>query len=257
MMTMIEQTVALSLLTHRMEQLLESDVSVPLMWKSDWKQLITNNMVPLNVYQAVLEQMCRSLAAEHSISEILQNQRIVGTRYIHLEHRVKSPLSIATKVLHRLQRRGLEPTLANARLLVEELDDIVRYSCVISSDDAFLSTMEVSAQSLVDAGNVCRKIKSAFQIGGSYRGVLTTWSTAWGETFELQYHTEDSIALNDKAHALYDMMRDTTENIAVRQGAVAACVKLFSAVPIPPGVENLTTMVGVQVQPYKGLSISK
>lgn len=245
----------LSVLAHSMEQLLATSraSSHPLAWAHGPARDLIPNSVPVNIHVAVLERLCRSIQAEELITPVLTAHRPQGAHLDRPQHRIKSPHSIADKVSHRLARWDMAPTLDNCRIVVNGLDDIIRY-CYVAPDNASLVPLVLSSEhSLEMAGHRCRKAKSAFLEGSSYRGIITGWATPENDPYEVQYHTPSSAALNEEAHILYRRIRNTGLPMGERQAAIDHCIQLFSTVPMPPGVEDLQTLGGVPLAPYEGL----
>jgi hypothetical protein len=118
-----------------------------------------------------------------------------------LEHRIKTPESVSNKLYERDNQR--EPKT------VGDINDIIRYTEVHSpetlTDGVIKSLEEYESKDY----SVERVKNSWLDENAPYKGINATLRTPDGQSFEVQYHTQESFDLkNGELHTLYEEARN-------------------------------------------------
>ena len=70
-------------------------------------------------------------------------------------------------------------------------------------------------------------------------GINVEMRSPSGQPFELQFHTPDSYNIKSYTHDLYDIIRDPTQPLRLRQMAFGYCLQAYRNVVIPDNLANL------------------
>ncbi len=73
-----------------------------------------------------------------------------------------------------------------------------------------------------------------------YKGVNSTWrDPATGQSFEVQFHTRESLAAKEAEHHLYEAIRKLPKDSPIRMELHAKSRAIYRDVPIPPGAADV------------------
>lgn len=179
---------------------------------------------------ALAEQIYTAAAREEiTVTPLLQSLESDSIQLTGLEHRLKTPESIARKLL--LNAHDMEIELEEA---VDALYDALRYTFIID-DDQYISGTDAILKALSEQNYEVKYFRNTWGNDG-YKGINTNLTTPDGYLFEIQFHTRDSFETKEyKTHALYEIARSETSTEAEKQEANAKQRELFAAVPVPEG----------------------
>lgn len=161
-----------------------------------------------------------------------------------MEHRVKSPTSIARKLVKQTGEVADDiPIIAN------DFHDALRYTYVAPDAEGFSDGVRDILTGLIQRGYVLHRIDNSFLPGNTYMG-LHAVSGNRVIAFEIQFHTEQSHRIKKTTDALYHEVRDPeTEPDVVRTHRDA--MRAASAqIVIPDGLDELK-VDGVTSEPRK------
>lgn len=148
-----------------------------------------------------------------------------GAEMYGLEHRLKTPSSIAEKIM-----RG------------KEINDAVRYTAILS-DKNFVQQYNLTKTEMTKMGYEETRCKNYFeeykQGKVNHKSVQTNYRTQDGYTFEIQFQTKASQNAKDKKVPLYNEARDPNTSDARKKELEKEMRKLADKVPDPPGIDKI------------------
>ncbi len=98
-------------------------------------------------------------------------------------------------------------------------------------------------------GWVVSSAQHSYVPNNAYKGIhCIVHSDRLDASFELQFHTEASIAVKDATHRTYEMARDIHAPMGDRLRADAWLRQQSSVLSDPPGVGSFTDLGGVDVR---------
>ncbi|WP_101698703.1 tyrosine-type recombinase/integrase [Clostridium minihomine] len=139
-----------------------------------------------------------ALKNEPEITNMLQSlTEETGGHLEGLDYRLKSPDSVYEKA------HGREELTA-----IEDMNDLIRYTGIYSSDSLAAATKK-SLSLLQEKNYKIVKIKNSWDDKiNPYKGINAVIRSPSGQTFEVQYHTQESFELKDgEMHRLYEQYR--------------------------------------------------
>jgi len=95
------------------------------------------------------------------------------------------------------------------------MSDVVRYTMMLSSE-SYVAGVEQSLSALEEAGNSVR-VKNFWLPNQPYRGINVAVTSKGGDTYELQFHTPESLKSKHDTHPLYSKYREETNDAARRE----------------------------------------
>jgi hypothetical protein len=152
----------------------------------------------------------RATQTEPEISVMMKSiQEETGAEFAGWDNRIKSEESINRKLLANMEDKGLEK--------IEEAEsslfDAVRYTMVYDND-AMVDGVNQAVEKLEKAGwdKLDDKWKNFFSPGDQYDGLNMGFiNRDTGFQMEVQFHTQDSYNIKDKAHELYEQFRESDD----------------------------------------------
>lgn len=135
----------------------------------------------------------------NAMKEVAQNN---GAELQGLEYRIKTPSSTYEK-MHDYD---------NATD-IKDMNDIIRYTEIYSLDKLAEGT-NASLEDLKSRGFEVERVKNTWdQENATYRGINVVLKDPEGQTFELQFHTQESFDLkNGELHELYEERRKLADD---------------------------------------------
>ena len=150
-----------------------------------------------------------------------------------LDQCVKSTSSLLRKARDDSLELGCDPGTAITRIR-----DAIRYTVVMPTE-RFAEGVEAFRAALGAQGVHVAASFNKFCPGNRYMGVHDE-AVADGQHFEIQFHTEESLAAKAWSRQRFEVVRDPAAPAAERLRAYDECVlHNRDAVPIPDGVERL------------------
>lgn len=189
----------------------------------------------------------RARAIEGEVTEKLRSvAQQFGARLEGENHRLKTEESLERKLKQRLTRllekhrshRFYYPRLAD---VFHEVDDALRYTMVVP-DAVYAQTARGVLEALKVQLPSSEEHFNYWTEGSTYRGV-NAFVTCEDFTFELQFHTETSWRVKQQAsHEIYESFRLLPAGRA-KHVLYDHMKRMWDAVPIPPGIEQLNRPV--------------
>ena len=146
-----------------------------------------------------------------------------------LEHRLKTPSSVYEK----LHERGEDVTMG-------ELNDVIRYT-EIHSQDSLANGTNLSLNEYATKGYSVDKVKNSWlDEDATYRGINATLTSPDGQSFEVQYHTQESFDLkNGELHTLYEERRKLPDDSERAVEVDAMMRDMSSKLTVPSNIESV------------------
>ena len=146
-----------------------------------------------------------------------------------LEHRLKTPSSVYEK----LHERGESVTMG-------DLNDVIRYT-EIHSQDSLANGTNISLNEYATKGYSVDKVKNSWlDEDATYRGINATLTSPDGQSFEVQYHTQESFDLkNGELHTLYNERRVLPDDNERAIELDAKMREMSSKLTVPSNIESV------------------
>jgi SPP1 gp7 family putative phage head morphogenesis protein len=153
-----------------------------------------------------------------------------GMNSLGLEYRIKTKESFLEKIRKNYQPDGNE----------YEIKDIIRYTLGAPPDNLADKTL-LAIENFEKEGYNTVRIKNTWHPDSSYNGINTFIKSPSGQTFELQYHTQESFDLkNGELHMLYEKQRklldDESEEFLEIEDRM---IELSSKLTFPNNIERV------------------
>jgi hypothetical protein len=173
-----------------------------------------------------------SAEAEKSITGRIE--KIGGERLAGKEFALKSEGSLERKVAEKVVIKGKPVERA-----LSEVKDSVRYTMKFSPDE-YAHGAEDAIARMKGAGFNPVEIKNSWPNESGYRGINSVWhDPQTNHLFEMQFHTEASLAAKEGTHPIYDFERLPGLDSGVRDTLGGLQEDVFSKVPHPPGAAGV------------------
>jgi hypothetical protein len=184
-----------------------------------------------------LTLLARAARVEQHITGDFESSVDSGAAAYQLENRLKSPQSLARKILK----------LTGTDFDGKPLDDVVRYTLLTPEPDNLVPTAADACDALTARGWEMKGAHHSYADGGRYKG-LHLFLQSHGERVEVQIHSRESIDVKARTTPLYVVERDSKQPREVRNRARKAAVALSDQMHQPVGIDDLTTLGGVPVE---------
>lgn len=182
----------------------------------------------------------QALQNEKEVTLLLQSMESESMYLTGLEHCLKSPESIARKLLLNAHDMEISPEEA-----VETIHDALRYTFIIA-DEAYTSGADAVLKALTQQGYSVERVSNTWKNDG-YKGINTNLTTPDGYWFEIQFHTQDSFETKEfKTHYLYEIVRSEDSTEAEKLEADAKMREIFATVPVPDDAADYVWNITVQ-----------
>jgi hypothetical protein len=172
----------------------------------------------------------------HATQQLLDSIQ-PGDKTHGLDHRIKSPASLARKIW---KYRSIK--------LPPPLDDVLRFTVVAGSPETLVKSARETVSRLGLNGWQVESAHQSYVDGSRYKGIHTIMRTSDRAQAEVQFHSPESIRVKMQTTSLYHLARDPRQSRATRDAAGAEAVRLSAAMAQPPGIEGLTHLGGVSVE---------
>jgi Region found in RelA / SpoT proteins len=182
-----------------------------------------------------------------------------GARMHVLGFRVKSPSSLARKILSRLRRDRAAIGEGTARDVAAGLTDVLRYTVVCADHDTIPRTATAMVGALASRSYSLIGAEHSYVDDNPYKGLHLLVASPTGRVFELQIHSELSQKVKDELHVDYELERDMDAGWEERAAARARMERLSASVATPAGLAEMTHLGDVAVRmkaypnPYGGV----
>jgi hypothetical protein len=149
-----------------------------------------------------------------------------------IEFEFKSRESLERKIRSNAEVFGL--TLNEA---ADRINDSLRYT-MVAQPSIYRSSVDAVLRGLLGLGWQMW-IKNTWSRGAAYMGINVGVRTGSGFTFEIQFHTEESLRIKELSHLDYEAQRVTRDRVEWARLA-GVMVARWEGVEIPPGAEDIT-----------------
>lgn len=156
---------------------------------------------------------------------------VKGGKLVGLEFRTKSEESLLRKVATDVADGQ------SVREAAGGVNDAIRYTIRSSRSDYERVTRE-AIEKMKDAGFTPVSHKNFWGQPG-YQGINSVWRDAGGQTFEMQFHTFESLAAKERTHEIYEMARVFPKDSAANSSLSSIQNRVFDRVTRPSGASGL------------------
>lgn len=193
----------------------------------------------VEIEQATRDKLGKVAAYEPRITGILEgNAAKNGGEMAGLHNKMKSGESLARKIKSDMEELGLTADEAAG-----QINDALRYTVLYDGNTYTKSVKAMEAELKEEGFRILDHKRKNFYISNPmYEGYNTVWTNDSGETFELQFHTPQSLQIKKSVHGLYEQFR-VSEDPAIRSRIAEEMEKAWK-VPTytkPLGFESLGT----------------
>ncbi|TDW19376.1 hypothetical protein [Kribbella kalugense] len=184
-----------------------------------------------------LHLLSKAAAVEPDITEAVISAIGVEAEAYHLENRLKSPQSLARKLV-RFEEYYRRPSSVP--------DDILRYTAAVKHPDELTKAAVRTIDRLTNNNWQMADAHHSYVDGSRYKGVHTHLRSL-GELIEVQVHSTESIDVKERTTTLYEIERDREQEPATRDAARRECIALSDQMTQPAGIDDLQELGGVKV----------
>jgi hypothetical protein len=150
-----------------------------------------------------------------------------------LEHRLKEQYRIEEKVSVAVEERGR--SVEEAFVTVK---DAIRYTFCYS-EARYTAGVYADCERLESAGFERFERRNSWE-QDEYKGINTRWRAPQsGQLFEVQFHTDASLAAKEETHDAYKQLRTLADDDAEVSRLRAYQREVTAKVPIPPGAVDI------------------
>ena len=148
-------------------------------------------------------------ASEPAITmDMLEIADELGTSMEGLEYSVKTASSIMSKIERKTDTAIRQGRMPKSDVeYVQETGDLIRYTQIVPHDQ--MAAMTGKTISLLQTkGYVLEKVDNKYlNINGRYKAIHLDITSAQGVHFEMQIHSQETLAANRATHAMYEEWR--------------------------------------------------
>lgn len=155
-----------------------------------------------------------------------------GGRMEGLDFKLKGQESLARKIEQKSATKGL-----TMQAYAAKIGDALRYTMLLK-DDSYGKDTQAAIDSFRDQGYEV-EVENTWTPGSSYKGINTNMKRN-GQTFEVQFHTQESFDVKMDQHVLYERARDTTLPPEERAKATAQMEANAAAMKDPNGAGDVS-----------------
>src|SRR5215471_19190207 len=154
----------------------------------------------------------------------------------------KHALKESDRFKEKLARLTSNAPGSDAAEILSKINDGVRYTYVCEEEDYTLGVTEVCT-SLTSAGFELYERKNVWiDETKLYQGVNSSWMDHQSaQLFEVQIHTPASWRAKQESHPAYEVIESNSSTAEEQAEAVEFQARIFREVPIPPGVEDISS----------------
>jgi preprotein translocase subunit YajC/co-chaperonin GroES (HSP10) len=163
-----------------------------------------------------------------------------GAKLEGLQYKLKGQTSLARKLHDKSPGKNTDlPPEQRMDAYRDQIGDALRYTQV--SDEANVAAnAQATLAALQQRGWTVKEVGNTWTPGSAYKGINTNLTTPDGQhTFELQFHTPQSLAVKETNHKLYDVARLAQTPDAEKERLNAQMSTNAGEVPQPPGIESV------------------
>ena len=179
-----------------------------------------------------------------SLTEILEamdpSENYQGTSMEGLEYSVKTASSIKSKI-DRKTNKALEAgeTPKQDFEYVSETGDLLRYTEVVNHDEMADKVRDTVAL-LEEKGYTLDEIDNKYlNKDGRYKAVHLNATSPSGQAFEIQVHSQETLAASRATHKMYEEWRNPETSTERKAELYTSIKSTYDSLPLPRGIEQL------------------
>lgn len=164
----------------------------------------------------------------------------LGTSMEGLEYSVKTASSIKNKI-DRKTNKALEAgeTPKQDFEYVSETGDLLRYTEVVNHDEMADKVRDTVAL-LEEKGYTLDEIDNKYlNKDGRYKAVHLNATSPSGQAFEIQVHSQETLAASRATHKMYEEWRNPETSTERKAELYTSIKRTYDSLPLPKGIEQL------------------
>ena len=183
-----------------------------------------------------LQLLEQAAAVEPTVTSQFLDSLPLGTSPYQLDRRVKSPESLARKIVDWEIAGQSRP-----------INDLLRYTVLTESPDELVAAACRAVDALNDHGWRVGSAMHSYTEGSRYKGIHAGMATAAGPRIEVQFHSVASVKVKELTTPWYEVERSPAATAQERAEARLNCVEASKTLRPPSGIDRLTTLGGTRV----------
>jgi len=164
----------------------------------------------------------------------------LGTSMEGLEYSVKTASSIKSKI-DRKTNKALEAgeTPKQDFEYVSETGDLLRYTEVVNHDE-MADKVRATVALLEEKGYTLDEIDNKYlNKDGRYKAVHLNATSPSGQAFEIQVHSQETLAASRATHKMYEEWRNPETSTERKAELYTSIKSTYDSLPLPRGIEQL------------------
>ncbi len=157
----------------------------------------------------------------------------LGCEMTGLEYSVKTASSVADK----LERKAVEGITEIEA--ISKMNDLVRYTQMGAHDSLVANAVSTKGMLEAKGFEVTEVDNKWLKQDAVYKGIHMTVRSPEGQSFELQFHSSESMAVKNENHKMYEEARKVGTSEARRKELQAKMKSNTASMPDPAGVDRL------------------
>ena len=227
----------------------KSDESLP---PIEWLWNLLNTKYKEQPAHPILNEVNRLVLAAISSEPAITHDILAsaGTcRVFGIEHRVKTPDSLARKIITWVIARTLTAPDLSIKQIAGEVADSIRYSLITANHNDLLFFAQNTYNSLITRGYSLVAAEHSYVELNVYKGFRTVWKSSTGQLFELQFRSDLNLKIKEIAYPYYKASRDFSKSLDERRKCFAQTALLYATLPTPFGLDSEAKLGNVIIKP--------
>jgi len=167
----------------------------------------------------------------------------INADFAGLKYSVKTASSIEDKIERTRADYKEAPDflVPSDEKMFSNFTDVIRYTEIVQHDDIINKTKD-TINELENKGYTLEKIKNYYMNpfpSTGYKGIHLNFISPYGQTFELQVHSNESFAAKQEGHELYEKIRSVSTNVENKEQLRKEIKQIHSSIPNPPEYRTL------------------
>lgn len=196
--------------------------------------------------KAASESLAKAAKEEPEVSKDLADTfGKNNAKFAGFDYRLKGKSSLVRKIKTdagaEAAKTGSKVTRELMKKATKGINDNLRYTALLDKND-YGTGFDRIKKDLESKGYEFVKVKNTMAFpepGNPYRGVNCQLKNKNGYTFELQFHTPESVELKEAIHKDYEIARNPKYKKEKRDAATARMFKTYESLEIPETAKNI------------------
>ncbi|WP_296731826.1 hypothetical protein [Anaerovibrio sp.] len=166
----------------------------------------------------------------------------LGTTMEGLEYSVKTASSVKSKIVRKIDKARQSGEVPKQDYeYVSETGDLLRYTQVVKHDD-MADMVRATVKLLEEKGYTVDEVDNKYlNESGRYKAVHLNATSPSGQSFEMQVHSQETLAVGKATHAMYEEWRNP-ETDDIRKAELFREIKAaYDDLPLPKGIKKLNS----------------